>query len=1603
MYNKMQSYFYCNVVKQSYQKVSEIYDVEDVYYKNNKLVVFVKNEETGQQLYDIMKSLTDRENIIEAEDISFQIDKYYADKKNVIKWFCINFNFQNSWKELSKLEKLLRLIAFIYSMKINGYILKESRFENEKCKSIANFLTFFELDGEKVDNYIECKVIEKLHDKEIWVSDGCLIKHIHYVLSNGEDFDEFYKEVIDNNVIYDIYNFPYYMPIIKMCYEYYLSGSITNIYNVLQMEIEKQKWYKYYEKYLLTDINKLKYNSSIIEENDEFTIYDGNIKIYHNMTSEFEKFLRDNEKSFRNSRILLEKIDKLIIDFDEKIIGYTFKIGKGGNTKKLLEERFYNQKSIFDFINSINTLLFDTIQIFNDGFYRVNNNFNLEEAIIDLKVKNVKEIFNLATNDEELLNQKITIIFFKLLFTYLNEKYGKMYNEKQFLEKTEVRYLSPILAREFINFSLVKTVDYNQATEELAKFLCYNFLDEQLECRYDYRFTDITSEINYYGEILSFSSIFDRNIIDKKAKLTNLTVRMMHYRITAPSFLFNYEVEEKYGITVKKEKEKILDDNRKIVFFTRKKDAQKFYAKASSKKEKIKSTMTKVDEKIKLVGISELIYSTEINEDNTYKLIGYISEPIKGKLLTTDVLLSLDNKQMLKVFAHLFTKFGKRYIPWECIRMDDDFTFYIDIFNEDVKVRNTNMFVDDSSNFIKSMVKYLCSKGYNKNAFADIDFSKYYLENYLIEMSNSFDNYCNEHKIFYNSKYNKLCSESNKLCPVCHKTKYLVPSNFKELSDKIFEDSIATHYRISEKYNLKVYKANIVDIESIQKNIEHIIELQSNYEEIRLGQDCFIPYKKAVTNNSEFIGYIYEAVEFSEETNNFIDIKNSHKLKNLPKIMSLIRLLLQIKEITKNGMSFISNPYGHVFLSKAHKKQVQILNIELLSDKGNVEDTIKWTCEYVCNVINANASIRVSIYKKCTDIDFILKELQDLSKDMTKYCSIHEIYYKSKHLFCPMCIDKRQMKDIEVEEINTSKIIKKKADDKGGEAFIYYEGKDTVIKIFNNEIDYNFKYMIIAKLLSKRKILESINKKNLKFKYIIPEKIYTDSKTHNISGYSMKRVNGFPISILKDKEEVKEHNLNMKDVFEILITVGEGIETLHKEANIFIGDLNGQNIFFDSDKNVYFLDFDGMGIDDIALKTCTDEYIDPISDKNNNITMKDDWYSFAVQAFHYLTFVHPFNGLYYDTINGRKVSFNIVDKMEHRISLLGNHGIKVPSIAVPWDWMSKELEKKFLDIFERENRESLVPYLKKQYKELYGGDNCSIVRINPIFIAKKVKVFSDQVVKVINQNAALCCKHERNNSYEYIAILVNNDANENIQYNINIPYIRSIEDVQLSKNKEIAWLISKYSVTAIALKSNTEIYTEEISDIKNVVINEDILYFTGVSENENVIFKREFAKKEKIRFLTKQQTKRFLVKLNDKFVVVKSGEYNTDEIYCNSDKLCEIRCSSRNAQYNIMYDDITKSWLVINDEGNGIFIDMSNGEHGQFNLPENIKLENVYFRKKNIYIPSENCLYIFNLTSKSYKKMECNRIMTPDTKLYNIKSEGFSVINDNILYDIRRG
>lgn len=487
----------------------------------------------------------------------------------------------------------------------------------------------------------------------------------------------------------------------------------------------------------------------------------------------------------------------------------------------------------------------------------------------------------------------------------------------------------------------------------------------------------------------------------------------------------------------------------------------------------------------------------------------------------------------------------------------------------------------------------------------------------------------------------------------------------------------------------------------------------------------------------------------------------------------------------------------------------------------------------------------------------------------------------------------------------------------------------------------------------------------------------------------MKKIEGFPISILRNKSEVEKLGFNTKDILEILIETGKGIENLHDKANIFIGDLNGRNILFDKNKKVYFLDFDGMGVDDITPEFFTDGYVDPESKNNKCITMKDDWYSFAIQAFYYLTYTHPFNGIY-----EQDKTLDIVEKMERKISLLGNHGMTPPKVALSWDYMDNELKKVFLNTFEGDFRQSIVPFLLRQYNQLNSNDdceeNCQDKTTNNKFKVSEINPFGIEPCNIITNKAYF--------SYNGLAIA----GNEYLSiYTINAYKLNRIKDVILSDDGELVFVIYKNEVRVYLLANNKKIFNSKIINMQNFDINDNVLYYSATENGENVIYKKEFleddtTKSTTIKFKTDMITKAFSVKDNSKFIVVKTNLDGNDIIYCNDLEYYIIPKDYTAEEYNILYDNKTEKWLIIGNNGLCILIslDMKNEVLEEEKII-GCNTYNIVFNNGIIYVPLNGGLYIYNTKSEVEKEISCD--IDINSKIY-INADGFSFIKNKKLY-----
>lgn len=1564
MYNKLKKFVFANFKKGSYDLVSEVIGKEEIYIRNNKMVVLIEDQEVGKRVFDVVKSLKQWDETISSNHVSFKITDFVADEFNIVQIIFANveLSFEDKWNRLSKFQKIREVVSFAHGMQEKGYIIEDSIFNNESCLNLSDFLSFFKSNG-----------------TEEPTTNGCLVKYVHYVLSNGVDLEEYYQPIIKDNEIRELNEFPYHMPVIQMCYNYCLNGTIPEDIDLVLYDEQKENYRRdYYHHKVVVSNSDLSNKLTVTESTENYTVYDGRIKIYKEISTEFEEFLTEACNYFF-AYVFKDEVEEclvnLVIDFEGNIIGYEYEIETGENASTVLNLSFNSQREILEFVSEIHRYFNDIHRTVYSNFQTDFEIFNKHEFNIETdlacycypekscKIIKTDNLYKFVSDNSGEINKDITEVFFKLLLAYLEKTYGKISNKHALYEKKEVRYLSPLLAKEFCNFALGQKVNILAALHAFD-----SFIDNMLTA----------------NDIL----VFDKNFVYNPDK-------------TVP-FIFKREIEKKYGMKMEKGLNENLPDGRNLVMLNRRENIYTLKSKIDFINTEIEGKFSSFNEYVKFVEISEIIYSQDLNSNGLYYVAGYITTPFRGKPLTMENLLHFNNKEILKIAGMLMSNFEKYHIASEKILIDivqdeygeDEFLFYINKLDENFDVLKNGG--DSAKEFIEAFFDSLVSNGYNANAFVDLDLSNlssYGIQEYLIDLAKKMDTYCEEHMIYYDG--------SNKMCPVCLKTQHVIEDGFDNHLPKVFEDEYAIHYKISEEYNLKIYKEACVDMAKMEANINRTINKSIKKENSVLQQDCFIPCKKALDSNRKFIGYLYNSVVFG--SSDFNDLNDTKCLENLPRIMSLIRLILQVKELINNHLNFIQNPFGNVFLSKSHKKQVQVVNIEFLSEEGKKKNTIKWTCEYIRNIITSDNCIDINTIDWDTeDLDYILNSLRKYAQTLTKYCSIHKSYYSSEYVFCPKCMDTVQMEKLDVKYINSSDISNWEDFGYGGESIIYKYGKKCLAKIFKeDQINYSFKNKVLARILTKTEILEKINQEKHKFKYIIPKKILVDKKSHKILGYIMnKKVIGKPISVLCDKMEVSSLGITRKDTLEILITVGEGIQTLHDKANIFIGDLNGRNILFDKHKNVYFLDFDGMGVDDISPVFCTDGYIDPVSRDTMNITKKDDWYSLAVQAFYYLTLTHPFNGIYKSKVTGNNL--DITEKMKQRLSLLGNHGITVPSIAIPWDWMSNDLKNTFLNIFEGDSRQSIVPELKDQYQKLYGGHEFlqlpkeEIIPIGQKFIAKRNTPFYGDIVRIINCFSAISSKGD---DY-YATILV-----DETQYDLHFPDCMKIVDILLLENYATAFAVYPDRIIGFNIRADKEVFCEDFKyDSDNVVVNGNTIYLS----KENVIYQFEFdltqvIKRDRIKFLVNQKTVGFLVKFNSKFILVKRTPDEKDKIYCNSEELCEIN-SGCISKYNILYDDTTKTWLVISSNGKFIAINSSNGEYTEDKIPVDINdmnVKNIAFNKGIIYIPSQDNLHIINVSNQmTNKKMECHKIMTPDSQLCNFNSHGFSVITDYILYDI---
>lgn len=274
--------------------------------------------------------------------------------------------------------------------------------------------------------------------------------------------------------------------------------------------------------------------------------------------------------------------------------------------------------------------------------------------------------------------------------------------------------------------------------------------------------------------------------------------------------------------------------------------------------------------------------------------------------------------------------------------------------------------------------------------------------------------------------------------------------------------------------------------------------------------------------------------------------------------------------------------------------------------------------------------------------------------------------------------------------------LKKLSAHPGGEGTVYNDHQHLAIKIFNaKEVNVARKERKVRKLILQSKMVS--------FSEVVAPLELVTVNGHFV-GYTMKFVDN-AIDLDRIQEKVFTGQYGLKEALRIMIKVAQTVEKLHN-VGLIIGDFHPGQILV-SNGNIYFVDTDswgwqGMDKDYSNDLKCLPAFVDP---RCRNFSCRDvtlnyyskatDCYSLAVIAFYVLTGEHPFGGVYQlDTQMSKEM------RARNQLSVLGNHDIKLMKGKTWENWMSKELKKAFLDIFEGGKRFNIESALTEQLMEL---------------------------------------------------------------------------------------------------------------------------------------------------------------------------------------------------------------------------------------------------------------------------------------------------------------
>jgi serine/threonine protein kinase len=550
----------------------------------------------------------------------------------------------------------------------------------------------------------------------------------------------------------------------------------------------------------------------------------------------------------------------------------------------------------------------------------------------------------------------------------------------------------------------------------------------------------------------------------------------------------------------------------------------------------------------------------------------------------------------------------------------------------------------------------------------------------------------------------------------------------------------------------------------------------------------------------------------------------------------------------------------------------------------------------------------------------------------------------------------------------------------GGEGIIY-EYNGNILKVYKNSVD----------LATKERKITSSAWRMLPKEVVAPTEAVYNSNGKFI-GFLMPKVIGEEIRVLTNRKFLKSNGIGTDFILKILVKIQQTVRELHKH-NIYIGDLNDQNILFDIAGNVYFIDCDSWSIEDVKCEVVMDLYRDPMMN-GNDFSESTDMYAMSILIWKTLTRIHPHGGT-------MEPDMDILDRMKKGISVIDNPKVKIPRTIKSWNNLSPNLVSSLKAVFENRSRSlgnelddmlANLKYCDKDKEYYYGKFNkCPLCDGSASVITKPV---SQGVMGGLTIVAMLNC--------DDVKIVLNEHCYLNMDNEI----------VNVQSQDKLAFLPGMYyhflniwaGLLVLAETDNFSFTTDRIYQIAKkhkspiYVDGDDVYYITPA----NTFTKMTITKNGNgVNAIAKCSNDTYFAADGEHYCLV--NRYDGKLIVNCDGRNIEIPYTDKVIDYGIHRDNVSGNWLVVLENGSGIFRTFIIGSKVEYETDQ-IKyvcgLGNLCLSNNTIYIPIDGKIRGYSWKKQVFKDFECGTV-TPDSHLIK-NGPAFTIVNDENIYRLGR-